>query len=204
MRCVDVNVLIYAHRPEAPDHGRLRDWLERARGDDEPLGICDLVLSGFIRGRDPPACPRSRPARRRRGRTTRGPVERRPGRSGQDPNSRLASRPAEVRLAEVTRAARPSATSPNKYALPWRNRETYRRTLSSGRSIQASTSRNLAAARLGGNRARCRSAANAWSAISKRLRGGSAPSPARGPHQGEPGPGGRRSPWWRGGAAHPD
>ncbi len=49
MRCVDVNVLVYAHRRESPDHERYRDWLEQARLDDEPLALSGLVLSGFLR-----------------------------------------------------------------------------------------------------------------------------------------------------------
>lgn len=49
MRCVDVNVLVYAHRPEAPDHDRYRAWLEHARTAEEPLGLSSLVLSGFLR-----------------------------------------------------------------------------------------------------------------------------------------------------------
>lgn len=49
MRCVDVNVLVYAHRPESPDHERYREWLEQSRTTDEPLGISTLVLSGFLR-----------------------------------------------------------------------------------------------------------------------------------------------------------
>lgn len=49
MRCVDVNILVYAHRPESPDHARYRDWLDDARRADEPLGISTLVLSGFLR-----------------------------------------------------------------------------------------------------------------------------------------------------------
>lgn len=49
MRCVDVNVLVYAHRPESPDHARYRDWLNHARRADEPLGVSSLVLSGFLR-----------------------------------------------------------------------------------------------------------------------------------------------------------
>lgn len=49
MRCVDANVLVYAHRPEGPDHERYRAWLHLARSADEPLGISDLVLSGFLR-----------------------------------------------------------------------------------------------------------------------------------------------------------
>jgi uncharacterized protein len=49
MRCVDVNVLVYAHRPESPDHERYRAWLEQIRQDDEPLALSSLVLSGFVR-----------------------------------------------------------------------------------------------------------------------------------------------------------
>jgi uncharacterized protein len=49
VRCVDVNVLIYAHRPESQHHGQYRSWLEHARRDEEPLGLSDLVLSGFLR-----------------------------------------------------------------------------------------------------------------------------------------------------------
>ena len=49
MRCVDVNVLVYAHRRESPDHERYRDWLEQVRRDDEPLALSSFVLSGFLR-----------------------------------------------------------------------------------------------------------------------------------------------------------
>lgn len=49
MRCVDVNVLVYAHRREAPNHERFATWLDRARRADEPLGLPTLSLSGFLR-----------------------------------------------------------------------------------------------------------------------------------------------------------
>lgn len=49
MRCVDVNVLVYAHRPESPDHDRYVAWLDAARRVDEPLGVPTLSLSGFLR-----------------------------------------------------------------------------------------------------------------------------------------------------------
>lgn len=49
MRGVDVNVLVYAHRPEAPRHAEYLEWLDSARTDDEPLGLSDVVLSGFVR-----------------------------------------------------------------------------------------------------------------------------------------------------------
>jgi len=49
MRGVDVNVLVYAHRLEAARHGEYLEWLDVARADDEPLGLSDAVLSGFVR-----------------------------------------------------------------------------------------------------------------------------------------------------------
>ena len=49
MRCIDVNVLVYAHRRECPEHDLYREWLDTARGGPEPLGIPSLVLSGFVR-----------------------------------------------------------------------------------------------------------------------------------------------------------
>lgn len=45
----DVNVLVYAHREDLPDHKRYRAWLEDAINSEAPYGISDLVLSGFIR-----------------------------------------------------------------------------------------------------------------------------------------------------------
>lgn len=49
MRCVDVNVLVYAHRHDLPEHADYRPLLEQWANDEEPLGLCDLVLSGFVR-----------------------------------------------------------------------------------------------------------------------------------------------------------
>lgn len=49
MRCVDVNVLVYAHRADLPEHDDYRRLLERLASDDEPLGLPDLALSGFLR-----------------------------------------------------------------------------------------------------------------------------------------------------------
>lgn len=45
----DVNVLVYAHREDAPDHDSHRAWLEEARSSEEAFGVSDLVLSGFVR-----------------------------------------------------------------------------------------------------------------------------------------------------------
>jgi uncharacterized protein len=49
MRCVDVNVLVYAHRRDLPQHPAYRDRLEALGNDDEPLGLADAVLSRFLR-----------------------------------------------------------------------------------------------------------------------------------------------------------
>lgn len=49
MRCVDVNVLVYAHRVDLPEYGDYRALLERLANDDEPLGLPDLTLNGFLR-----------------------------------------------------------------------------------------------------------------------------------------------------------
>ena len=49
MRCVDVNVLVDAHRPEAPHHTVVRNWLDDARQGMEPIGLAPIVASGFLR-----------------------------------------------------------------------------------------------------------------------------------------------------------
>jgi len=45
----DVNVLIYAHREELPQHEAARAWLEDTVNDDGPYGLSGLVLSAFLR-----------------------------------------------------------------------------------------------------------------------------------------------------------
>lgn len=49
MILVDVNVLVYAFREDAPGHGAYRQWLEECVGSDQPYGIADSVLAGFLR-----------------------------------------------------------------------------------------------------------------------------------------------------------
>lgn len=49
MQLVDVNVLVYAHREDAPHHAAFREWFERWIDADTAFGISDLVLSGFVR-----------------------------------------------------------------------------------------------------------------------------------------------------------
>src|SRR5207237_6644624 len=45
----DVNVLVYAQRRDAAEHERYRAWLEETINSDEPYGLADAVLSGFLR-----------------------------------------------------------------------------------------------------------------------------------------------------------
>lgn len=42
-------MLVYAHRRETDRHDDYLSWLEEARTADEPLGVSDVVLSGFLR-----------------------------------------------------------------------------------------------------------------------------------------------------------
>jgi toxin-antitoxin system PIN domain toxin len=49
MRCVDVNVLVYAHRADLPEHQAYRGLLEDFANAEEPLGLPDAVCSGFLR-----------------------------------------------------------------------------------------------------------------------------------------------------------
>ena len=49
MLCVDVNVLVYAHRSDLPEHEAYRAWLDGARAGTEPVGLFGVVESGFLR-----------------------------------------------------------------------------------------------------------------------------------------------------------
>jgi toxin-antitoxin system PIN domain toxin len=49
MRLFDVNVLVYAHRLDTPRHQDYANWLRNLLADQEPYGVSDLVLSGFLR-----------------------------------------------------------------------------------------------------------------------------------------------------------
>ncbi len=46
---MDVNVLLYAHREDAADHVRYRDWLEGVVNTEPTYGMSELVLSSFVR-----------------------------------------------------------------------------------------------------------------------------------------------------------
>ena len=45
----DVNILVYAHRADAPGHAAYLEWLGQMIQSDLAYGMCDLVLSGFLR-----------------------------------------------------------------------------------------------------------------------------------------------------------
>ena len=45
----DVNVLVYAHREDAPENKSHEEFLLQVIGGDEPFAVPDLVLSGFLR-----------------------------------------------------------------------------------------------------------------------------------------------------------
>jgi len=49
MQLPDVNVLLYAHREDAPEHERYAGWLQALTSSDEPFALSDVVLSGFLR-----------------------------------------------------------------------------------------------------------------------------------------------------------
>jgi toxin-antitoxin system PIN domain toxin len=46
---MDVNVLVYAAREAAPEHAAYREWLTSTIARDEPFGLSELILSGFVR-----------------------------------------------------------------------------------------------------------------------------------------------------------
>jgi len=49
MMLFDVNIVVYAHRVDAPNHARYRSWLEATINGESAYGVSALVLSGFLR-----------------------------------------------------------------------------------------------------------------------------------------------------------
>lgn len=49
MQLPDVNVLIYAHREDAPEHARYATWLRMLTVSAEPFALSEIVLAGYIR-----------------------------------------------------------------------------------------------------------------------------------------------------------
>jgi toxin-antitoxin system PIN domain toxin len=45
----DVNILVYAHREDAPNHRAYYEWLKAALESDQAFGMADIILSGFLR-----------------------------------------------------------------------------------------------------------------------------------------------------------
>jgi len=45
----DVNILVYAHRREHPEHERYGEWLTRVVTGIEPFALSELACSGFVR-----------------------------------------------------------------------------------------------------------------------------------------------------------
>lgn len=45
----DVNVLVYAHREDAPEHDAYATWLRELVTAAEPFALSELVLVGFLR-----------------------------------------------------------------------------------------------------------------------------------------------------------
>lgn len=44
----DVNVLVYAHHEDSPDHEPFRIWWEKTVNGPRGFAVADLVLSGFV------------------------------------------------------------------------------------------------------------------------------------------------------------
>lgn len=49
MILIDVNVLVYAHREDAPNHRAHLRWLERLLRSRQSFGMSDQILSGVVR-----------------------------------------------------------------------------------------------------------------------------------------------------------
>jgi len=45
----DVNVLVYAHRQDLPQHRRFSDWLKEEIESGRGYALCDASLTGFLR-----------------------------------------------------------------------------------------------------------------------------------------------------------
>ena len=49
MILADVNVLVYAHREDLPQHDRYSSWLGEEIGSGRGYALCDTTLTGFLR-----------------------------------------------------------------------------------------------------------------------------------------------------------
>ena len=49
MRMLDVNILVYAHREESPEHLRYANWLTELANGQEPFALSQPAMEGFVR-----------------------------------------------------------------------------------------------------------------------------------------------------------
>jgi uncharacterized protein len=49
MILIDVNVLVYAHRPDAKENLKYRSWLEKEMNSGEVCGLSEMALCGMVR-----------------------------------------------------------------------------------------------------------------------------------------------------------
>jgi predicted nucleic acid-binding protein len=49
MILIDVNILVYAHRPDAEDHVKHQNWLEETLNSGETCGVSELALCRMVR-----------------------------------------------------------------------------------------------------------------------------------------------------------
>lgn len=49
MLLIDANVLVYAHRSDAPYHAEISPWLDELINGDQAFALSDHILSSFIR-----------------------------------------------------------------------------------------------------------------------------------------------------------
>lgn len=45
----DINVLVYAHRAETPEHAEHAAWISKLATGEEPFALSEPVLQGFVR-----------------------------------------------------------------------------------------------------------------------------------------------------------
>jgi toxin-antitoxin system PIN domain toxin len=49
MELLDVNVLIYSHRKDVPEHEKYAAWLQRLATGASPFALSSVTLAGFLR-----------------------------------------------------------------------------------------------------------------------------------------------------------
>jgi hypothetical protein len=49
LQLIDVNVMVYAFRTDAPDHEAYHEWVHQLVSGNTAYAVSDLILSGFLR-----------------------------------------------------------------------------------------------------------------------------------------------------------